>query len=225
MKKRYLLLFALLLGLNVSVMAQEEQQADELEPVESEVQKKQTFRFIYVAPDNAMTQQRLFAALNDHRNHIANEGAPAIFYLASGNSPIIVKFNLANDNKADFENELLYYLKQSMSTKVEASYDRRRIMELINQYDFIDEKGELKYEKTEFDFHVGKAFWDRGNNEAIIGSLFFGLNAAKYINEGRMQFNVFFRCPTSKGSFDRDLPFGNLNLDNINQTIIPQTED
>ena len=225
MKKNYLLLFELLLGLNATTIAQNEQENDELESIGTETEEKQTFRFVYVAPDNTMTQQRLFSALNNHRNHVVNEGSPAIFYMATGNNPIIVKFNLEDDNHNDFESEMLYYMKNSMSTKVEASFDRQKIIELINQYDFIGEGGELKYDKTEFDFHVGKTFWDQGNNEAVIGSLFFGLNAAKYINDGRMQFNVFFRCPTSKGSFDRDNPFGNLNFDGINQKIIPQTED
>lgn len=234
MNNKYLLLLMLLLGLNIPIMAQEEQETEEsevedFETAESETVEKKTFRFIYVAPDNTMTQQRLLAALNNHRNYIVSEGSPAIFYLASGDNPIIVKYNLDDESVEDsdnlFEKELLYYLKQSMSTNVEAGFDRQKIMELISQYDFIDEDGELSYKMTEFDFHVGKSFWDRGNNEAVIGSLFFALNAAKYMNEGQLQFNVFFRCPSSKGSFDRDKPFGQLNFDDINRRIIPQTED
>jgi hypothetical protein len=112
-----------------------------------------------------------------------------------------------------------------MSTKVEANYDRQRIMELLSQYDFVDEEGNCHYGKTEFDFHVGKSFWDRNNNEAVIGSLFFGLNAAKYMDEGQMLFNVFFRCPPSKGGIDREVPFGVQNVDNINHRVIPQAVD
>ena len=180
---------------------------------------KQTFRFVYIAPDNNMSQQQLLADLNNHRNYVVLEGSPAIFYLVSNNDPLIVKFNMSGDNSDEFENQLLYNLRQTMSWSVDANFDRQKILSLFRQYDFIDNSGELVFDKVEFDFHVGKTFWDRGNNEAVIAALFFELNAAKYLDENRMQFNVFFRCPPSKGTYDGEKPFGEMNLDDINSLI------
>ena len=189
------------------------------------VKEKQVFRFIYIAPDNNMSQQQLLAALNDQRNHIVSEGSPAIFYLVSNDNPIVVKFNMEGDNSEEFESQLLYGLRQTMSWNVEAPFDRKNICKMLGEYDYVDASGNIKYERVELNFHVGKTFWDRGNNESVIAALFFELNAAKYIEDKRMQFNVYFRCPPSKGVLDRDHPFGAMNLDDINQYVIPRVED
>lgn len=218
MKRKYVLLLFPLLTLALSAMAQEETDIDD-------GNENKIFRFVYVAPDNTMTQQRLLADLNDHRNHVVSEGSPAIFYLASGHDPIVVKFKLDDDNSDDFESQMLGFLKQSMSTNVEASYDRQHIRELLSQYDFIDEEGNLTYKKMEFDFHVGNTFWSLHNNETVIAALFFEMNIAKYMEDDKVQFNVYFRCPPSRGDYNREKPFGELNPDNINERVIPQSTD
>lgn len=215
MKNKYLFLLLALTLMAIPVIAQDN----------SGDYSEQVFRFIYVAPDNTMTQQRLLADLENHRNYVVSEGSPAIFYLASSHDPIIVKFNLDEDNSNDFDSQLLGYLKQSMSTNVEAAYDRQRIMELFGQYNFLDDEGFMNYKRVELNFHVGKSFWDFRNNESVISALFFELNAKKYVADEKMQFNVFFRCPPSRGSFDREKPFGDINLDDINEVIIPQSTD
>lgn len=212
-KKFFFPLFLLLMSFPVS--AQDEAEGDDAK----------TFRFIYVAPDNAMSQQRLLADLMNHRNYAVSEGSPAIFYLASSHDPVIVKFNLPDDNSDDFDSQFLGYLKQSMSVNVEASYDRQRILELFRQYNFIDDEGRMNYKKVEINFHAGKQFWEFHNNESVIGALYFELNARKYVKEDKMQFHVFFRCPPSRGSLDREKPFGDINLDNINENVIPQSTD
>lgn len=230
MKTRLLILSLLLAGLCLPLMAQDDETSDvtqfENEGADDQATiEKQIFRFIYVAPDANMSQQQLIAALNDHRNHIVSDESPAIFYLPSAEQPLVVKFNMDGSNEDDFEGQLMYNLRETMSWPVNANFDRKKIMELLTEYDFMDSDGNFKYEKVELNFHAGKTFWDRGNNEAIIAALFFELNAAKYIENGKMQFNVFFRCPPSKGSLDREKPFGDMNLDDINQRVIPKVED
>lgn len=217
MKKfRHLYLLIMFLSATLSAMAMD---------VEPEIES-QKFRFIYVAPDNNMSQQGLIEALNDHYNHIMHEDSPAIFYLSFGTNPIIVKFNTGNgDNPDDFESELIYTLNRSMSCNVTPDYDRRKIQDILNENNFVREDGFKRYEDIEVDFHVGKVFWDSGYNEAIIAPVFFGINAAKYIEDKKMQFNVMFRCPQSKGSFNRDVPFGEMNLDDINHIVIPRVTD
>ena len=220
MNKKYFFLLVLLLVAVAPVMAQDDDEALSKD--------EQIFRFVYVAPDNTMTQQRLLADLEDYRNHVVSEGSPAIFYLAAGQDPVIVKFNLGDDNSEDFDSQLMGYLRQSMSTNVEAGYDRQRILELFTRYNFLNEGGQIAYKQVQLNFHAGKTFWNSGNNETVIGALFFELNAAKFIgdeNGEKMQFNVFFRCPPSRGDFDHEKPFGYINLDGINDKVIPQTKD
>lgn len=215
MKFKYLYLLLLLLPFAKPAAAQDEP--------EMEAQK---FRFIYVAPDNNMSQQGLINDLIDHYNHIVSEESPAIFYLSFRPEPVIVRFNTGkDDNPDDFEGELLYTLRQSMSYNVTPDYDRDAILEIMDKNNFLNEDGQKQYEEIELDFHVGKTFWDSGNNEVIIAPVFFDLNAAKYIADKKMQFNVMFRCPQSKGSFNRDMPFGTMNPDEINQIVIPRVTD
>lgn len=230
MKTKLLLLSVLLAGFCLPLIAQDDEtndvtQFDNETSVDQFTIKSKIFRFIYVAPDANMSQQQLIAALNDHRNHVVSDESPAIFYLPSAEQPLIVKFNLDGSNEDDFDGQLLYNLRETMSWPVNTNFDRKKILELLTEYDFVDSDGNFKYEKVEMIFHVGKKFWDRGNNEAIIAALFFELNASKYIESGKMQFNVFFRCPPSKGSLDREKPFGDMNLDDINQRVIPKVEN
>lgn len=223
MRNKYLFLAALFMVLNFTAMAQNENETSD--DALTMFDEKPTFRFIYVAPDNNMSQQQLLAALNDHRNHIVMEKSPAIFYLVSNNNPVVVKFNMEGDNSDEFDDSFLYNLRQSMSWNVDAGFDRKNILSMLTQSDFVDKSGEFNYDNVEFDFHVGKTFWDYGNNETVIAALFFELNAAKYMDEGRMQFNVFFRCPPAKGTLNRENTFGEMNLDNINQYVIPKVDD
>ncbi len=231
MKFKYLYLIILAFSAVLPAAAQEYTDSIEEEDVtatdiEPELEAPK-FRFIYVAPDNNMSQQGLISALQDHYNHIVSEDdSPAIFYLSFRPEPIIVKFNTGEgDNPEDFEGELLNTLRHSMSYNVTPDFDRDKILEIMRENNFVTDDGAEKYSDIELDFHVGKAFWDAGNNEAIIAPVFFSLNAAKYIEDGKMQFNVIFRCPPSKGSINRETPFGTMNLDDINQIVIPRVTD
>lgn len=218
MKFKYLLLTLLLLPFSLPAAVQQDNNEAEVEAGK--------FRFIYVAPDNNMSQQSLITDLTDHYNHIISEESSAIFYLSFRPEPVIVRFNTGkDDNPDDFESELLYTLRQTMSYNVAPDYDRARIMEIMDENSYEDEDGVRKYSDIELDFHVGKTFWDSSNNESIIAPVFFYLDAAKHIADKTMQFNVMFHCPPSKGTFNRDTPFGTMNPDNINQIVIPRVTD
>lgn len=222
MKIKYFCLFALLLAFSLPASAQEDVTDYDEEPT----MDARKFRFIYVAPDDYMSQKGLIEALTDHYNHIVMEGSPAIFYLSFKPEPVVVKFNTGNgDNPDEFESELLYTLRQTMSYNVAPELDRTNILKLLNENDFMDENNEFIHENMEFDFHVGKSFWDAGNNEAIIAAIYFNVDAKKYIEDNKMQFNVIFRCPPSKGTLNRENPFGAMNFDDINATVIPSVQD
>lgn len=222
MKSKYLYLLALLMSFTMSVSAQDDFGGDTPQPT-MDVEK---FRFIYVAPDNFMSQQGLIDALLDHHNHIVSEESPAIFYLSFKPEPVVVKINTGKDDNPDaFESDLLYTLRQSMAYNVTPDVDRANILNLLNEYDFVDENNKLMVQDMEFDFHVGKSFWDAGNNESVISAVYFDINAKKFIEDGKMQFNVIFRCPPSRGTLNRETPFGEMNLDDINVTVIPRVQD
>ncbi len=206
MKCRYLFLAALLVAFALPIEAQERAALNE-----------QRLKIVYVAFDEDMDRDELLNTLS------APEGdEPTVFYSAYNEKPKVVKFNLGGDSeksKDDFKNVFLFDLKRAKTAPVNTEFDRKEIMAIIEEADFIDASGNYNYAKLELDFHVGPSFWKRGCNETLIAALFFEMNAAEYIKDGRMQFNVYYRCPTNKREYDYANPFGQLNLDNINKLV------
>ncbi len=206
MKYRYLFLAALLVAFALPTTAQERAALN-----------GQRIKIIYVAFDEDMDRDKL---LNTLREPEGDE--PTVFYSAYNEKPKMVKFNLGGDakkSKEDFEKIFLYDLKRAKTAPINTVFDRKEIMTIIEEAGLIDASGSFNYAKLEIDFHVGPSFWARGCNETLIAALFFELNAAEHIEEGRMQFNVYYRCPSNKREYDYANPFGQLNLDNINKLV------
>lgn len=188
-----------------------------------------TFCFVYVAPDSYMSKKGLISDMETIYSRSMTEKNPTIFYLVNNNEPHIVKMNLdgttEDEDEEAFEKRFKYFLNQSTSYYVNSVNDINNIMQLLGQYNFQDEDGQLVYKSVELNFHVGKKFWEDNNNEAVIAPLYFNLNAKKLQSIDAFRFNVFFRCPRNEGSFDRDSPFGPMNLDKINNAVRPITKD
>ncbi len=178
---------------------------------------RQTYRFVYVTSDAATTSvQALNERLKNTYNHALLDG-PAIFYLADGDSPHIVKINMEGENKEDFENKFLPLLNSTLN--IDGIADRKRIEKMISEFDFLNEDGIMSYKETIFEFYVGPTFWSNRFNELLIGNLYFDLNIKSFIDKPSFFFNVF--CPTSMDGIDNKAPFGELNPDGINQKVTP----
>ena len=202
MKYRYLFLAALLVAFALPTKAQERAALN-----------GQRLKIIYVAFDEDMDRDELLNILKEPEGD-----EPTVFYSASNENPKVFKSNLGRDTKKDFNKDFLDYLKRTPETAfINAEFDRKEIMTIIEEADLIDASGNFNYAKLELDFHVGPSFWNDGCNERLIAALFFELNAAEYIKEGRMQFNVYYRCPRNKRVGDDN--FGSLNLDGINELV------
>lgn len=173
-----------------------------------------SFRLVYVAQDSSMPLEHLLETLRDAYNHAMVEG-PTIFYLANGNAPIVVKVNVKDDNRDDFEQKLLPSLQENVSRSVYGRVDKENIIKLLDEANFLDDTGELFHRANDLEFHVGENFFSMGNNEALIGALFFELNLSRYMGNGTFNINVF--CPRS---VDEGINvFGVLNPDGVNQKV------
>lgn len=177
--------------------------------------EEQSFQFVYIAQDHSMSVQSLTEQLRDVYNHAIMEG-PTIFYLSRGTSPIIVKVNLTDDNRGDFEEEILAKVREQESPSVDGGHDKRQILQLLRDNNFVDETGHLVYGRTDFKFYVGQSFWTMGNHEAVIAPLYFELDIANFISSETFNFNVY--CPRNI-DLDNNAPFGILNPDGINDDI------
>lgn len=198
-------LFSTLLLSSTSLMAQ----------VEDESPEQQTFSFVYVALDNSMSVQMLTEQLRDAYNHAIMEG-PTIFYFSRGSEPIIVRVNLPDDNRNDFEDLILAKVREQENSSVDGGYDKVQILKLLQEHNFIDESCHTIYGRTDFRLYVGQSFWTMSNHEAMIAPLYFELDIANFISDENFNFNVY--CPRNI-EFNNNAPFGILNPDGINDDI------
>ena len=210
MKWIHLLLLACWLIPCMPAVAQEDYESDN---------EEQTFRFIYIAPDNSMKMDELISDITSVFNSIVDDPQqPCIFYLANGEDPVIVKCNMPGHNEEDFENRLIYMLTDNPTYSFYAKYDRTRIYELVGENDFLNSDGSVK-NPIELTFHVGRQFWGEENGEKIIAAIFFQFNGARYAGEGIMKFNVVFRCQPNLRNYDSSKTFGDSNLDKLSDYI------
>lgn len=183
--------------------------------------KKTDYHFVYIALDENVPAGDLTDNLKEIFNTAQAKEEPAIFYLANGNEPIIVKVNTNQANAADFESVLLRDIQESSSHSINGKLDCERILQLIQEDDFVDEEGQLAYRHVFFEFHVGSSFWELSNNERVIATLFFDLNISSYMNnDGHMSFHVYSPRSEKTNSLS---PFGIMNPDGINNKISPKT--
>lgn len=184
----------------------------------------QSFQFVYIAQGNAeeMPIAEMEKKLETAWSNI-QDGA-VIFYLSRGtDSPIIVEANVDGSGNYEkereaFDEQILNSLREGIQYSVDGAHDKQRILEILQKHDIVDSACMPIHKKTTFEFHVGQDFWDSGNNEIVIASLFFELNFAKYIKEGfDFHFNVF--CPRKVSWNEAEGPFGILNPDECRRYI------
>lgn len=188
----------------------------------AEVPEK-SFSFVYIAQGNAeeMPMQDLERKLETSWSAI--QQGPVIFYLSRGiDSPVILLANM--DDSADLEEdrkkfeEILTSLREGIEYSVDGAHDKRRILDILRQNDFVDKRGIPVYRSVTFEFHVGQDFWNFGNNEIVIASLFFELNIGQYMKYGYdFHYNVF--CPRKLTWNEADGPFGIFNPDECRKYI------
>lgn len=206
MKKIFFVLFALL-AVSLSLRAQDE--------AEGHDKSGRVFRFVYIAHDVNTPVNRLIERLKANQNSALEEAEDIIFYLSSGQNPIVVEYNTGRDNKADFEDVLLAELNERIAHDVDAETDLERIMQLIEDAGIVDENNRLNYMSARFNFYVNPKFWTLGNNEAIIAPLFFALDVPE-IRGGRVQFQII-EAKEDRLKYPEGKAFGDKNLDGINQ--------
>lgn len=210
----------LLLLMTFSVISMK---AQDIEETSTDVTPEQSFSFVYIAQGNGeeMPIQEMERKLETSWSAI--QRGPVIFYLSRGmDTPMILKANM--DEYADLEkerekfDEMIASLREGIQYSVDGAHDKQRILELLQEHDFVNEKGIPRYVSTNFEFHVGQDFWDFGNNETVIASLFFELNISQYIKYGYdFHFNVF--CPRRLTWNETEGPFGILNPDECRRYI------
>lgn len=157
-------------------------------------EKEKKYQFVYIAHDSETPIQRLIPRLHDYRIDAMEGASDLIIYLSSGVNPIIVEYNDKVQNESEFDDILLAELNERVSHDVDPEVDIERIVELINNNEFLvrttDGDKYLNYESAAFDFYVNPKFWTLNNNESIIVPLYFSLDIPN-IKGGRVTYSMF----------------------------------
>lgn len=173
----------------------------------------QDLSFIYVAHDENTPVQTLVSRLKDIYTDALNypEERAAIFYLPNGAYPIVVQMNTGNDNRAAF-GELIDELQSKRSHDVDRDTDLTRIQSIFAENDILNSDGTPRYHSVDWTYYVNSTFWNLGNHEYIIASLFWIMEMEPLIQSRYLKVNIFYGGENDVLPFNEDEPFGDKAL-------------
>lgn len=183
---------------------------------------KMNLHFIYIAHETSTPVNKLCERLRTVRDDAIEVEDALIVYLSDGALSPISFTNLKdnsgrNRDSQDSYTDIIAALQDFNSHNVVARNDRTNILNLFDEYNFLDENGNLRFNTVIMDFYVGASFWSLGNNEKIIAHLFTAMNAASFPKD-RFSFNVY-KPRGEKLVYVEGMPFGDNNIDGINSKL------
>ena len=122
-------------------------------------------------------------------------------YLANAESPFILKCDKDKQNEFD---EFRYAINSQLKHNVWPEVDIQKILELLEDDDFIDEDGAPRYDFFSLNFYTSPSFWSYNYNETLIARLFWDLELS-----GMTDFVMNIYHPENDGvQYDENHLFG-----------------
>lgn len=154
----------------------------------------------YFAHDH-FNESILNALDNLFQTNAFNKNKQTYFYLANAESPLILKVD--RDKQNEFE-EFRYAINSQLKHNVWPEVDIQKILELLQEDDFINDFGEPRYDFFTLNFYTTPSFWSYSYNETLIARLFWDLDLASKSN---FQMNIYH--PENDGmQYDDNRLFG-----------------
>ena len=178
--------------------------------------------FIYIDHETSTPINKLCERLRTMRDDAVEVNDALILYLADGYTPRVSLINLEDlrgkqRDQIDAYTGIISALQNANSHDVIAREDRRHIIDLFEEFNFVDESGKLHFNTVIMDFYVGPSFWSLGNNEKIIAHLFTIFKASSFTRD-KFAFNVYKPRGIELG-YEKGTPFGDNNIDDINNKL------
>ena len=171
--------------------------------------QNQSLEFYYIAHDRTTPVGDLCSRLEQvYETALSYEDFAVIFYLPNYDEPMVVKVNLPGDNREEFGN-IISELRLKSAHEIYADIDYAKIVELINEHDFIDQNGSPTYSSVLFCWYVNPDFWQFQYNEKLIASLYFNLELEQYPGYVTTQ---IWHAEGDGLEVSRKYPFGTKNL-------------
>ena len=165
--------------------------------------------------------------LKDLREDAKETGDALIIYLSTGDQEqdfgICSYTNLEDpsgkmQDTDDAFNSIISIIQDSKSLPVNAQADVRNVRNILDASNFVNESGDLKYQKAEIDFYAGNRFWRLGFNNSVIAHLYSVLGLSS-VSKNIVDFRVFVPKSDDKLRYPEGMPFGENNIDGINEKI------
>lgn len=185
------------------------------------------YHFIYIEHEIGNHKNILCEKLKSLREDAKETKDILIMYLSTGDHEqdfgICSYTNLEDpsgkqQDSEDAFNNIIAVIQDSKSLPVNAQSDVSNVIDILNASDFVDESGKMKYRKAEIDFYAGSRFWRLGFNNSIIAHLYSVLGIAS-LPKNEVEFRVFVPKTDEKFKYPEGMPFGDNNIDGINERI------
>lgn len=178
--------------------------------------------FVYIDHEPSTPVNKLCERIRTLRDDAIEVDDALILYLSDGKQSLISFTNLKDNYGKDRDSNdafvgIIAALQDANSHDVTASEDRKNILTLFDEYNFVNEMGHFKFSSVTMDFYVGSGFWSLGNNEKVISHLFVDFDVASQPKD-KFVFNVF-RPKGEVLDYPEGQPFGDNNIDGINNKL------
>ena len=90
-------------------------------------------------------------------------------------------------------------------------------LKLFDNYNYLDDSGNLTYKNVKLSFYVGSRFWTLGYEYSILSYLYALLEVAN-MPLGAFSYNIMASL-ADKPKYEEGKPFGELNLQGINDRV------
>lgn len=178
--------------------------------------------FVYIDHEVTTPITELCERLRSLQEDATEINDALILYLSDGRASIVSFTNIKDVTGQGRDKELAFIevisaLQDANSHDVVASEDIKNIINLFEEYNFVDEDGTILYNNVTFDFYVGASFWTLGNNEKVISHLYHDFSMSEL---PKSQFSLNIYVPkTDHVSYPEGMPFGDNNVGDINNKV------
>ncbi len=168
--------------------------------------------FVYIAHDENTPVQTLVKRVKDTYQDALYypDVRTVIFYFANEESPIVVKINTEDDNHADFP-LIINEIQTKRSHNISPATDRKKIQEIFNDCDIIDEDGNKLYKTVRWTYYVNSTFWSLNCNESIIAALYFIMDMKTLSEDNYLRITIL-HGEEDPLPINKEYPFGYKNL-------------
>lgn len=190
--------------------------------VQAQDYSKMNLHFVYIDHEPATPVNQLCQRIRTLRDDAIEVEDALIVYLSDGRQSLLSFTNLEDKmGKNRDQNEafvsIIAALQDANSHDVNAQDDRKNILRLFEDYNFVDDEGRFIFSSVTMDFYIGPEYWALGNNEKVISHLFVVFDAASFPKD-KLTFNVF-KPKGQNLNYPEGMPFGDNNIDGINQKL------